>query len=440
MRKSLLTLTLLGLAAATPLSNGHAVELSGAVQAALKGNPEIGVVRQQRETIRHEVREAQGRYLPSVDLELGLGWERSNNSSTRSRASRPTVAGTPNRSLFRKESRLSLTQMVYDGWATPNRVNQQRARLLSAEEHVDETEEIIALRAVESYLEVLRTQELVRLAQANLKIHGDYFRQISARAQGGVGNEADVKQAQGRYSLAQSNLLSFQRDEQDAKAFFLRVVGTFPGQVSKVTAPHNEVPQTFEQALQRAMGNSPAVKSATANIQAARDAHSESKSAFRPRFDIELSGTRNHNLDGVQGVNNDALAMLRMRQNLYRGGQDSARTRRQAERIVEAEAELEKSRREVEENMRISWHALQSARLRLMPLSQHVKSSEETRDAYSEQFDLGQRSLLDLLDAEIELFNARVALINEHLTHDFSAYGILANAGDLAKRFGADAE
>ena len=439
MRKSVLTVTLLGLAAATPFS-ANSMGLGEAVQTALKGNPEIGVARQQRESIRHEVREAQGRYLPSLDLELGAGWERSNNSSTRSRASRPGFFGTPNRSLFRKESRLSATQMIYDGWATPNRVAQQKARLTSAEEHIDETEEIIALSAIEAYLEVLRTQELVRLSDAQLKLHGNYVRQISARAEGGVGNEADVKQAQGRYALAQSNLLSFQRDEQDAKAFFLRVVGQFPGQLTKVQAPHSSVPQTFESALQRAIGNSPAIKSAKSNIEAAREAHSESKSAFRPRFDVELSATRNHNLDGVQGVNHDALAMLRMRQNLYRGGQDSARTRRQAERIVEAEAELEKSKREVEENMRTSWHALQSARLRLMPLSQHVKSSEDTRNAYSEQFDLGQRSLLDLLDAEIELFNARVSLINEHFTHDFAAYGILANAGDLSKRYVASSE
>lgn len=431
MKVKMISLSLVGVLVS---STAMAQTLNEAVNQALQHNPEVVSAVKGAETVSHEVREARSGYYPSVDLELGTGWENSNNVTTRSRPGRGN-GDKPSRDLWRNESRISATQMLYDGRQTKSRVEVQEARLLSAGNHLEETKEIIALRAIDAYLDVLRATENVALAEANLKKHADYVKQISSRAESGASNRADVRQAEGRYSLAQANLLEFQREQQDAEAFFKQIVGEMPADLVPSKAPHDSLPVSFDTALERALANNPAILSDLANIEAAKSGVKEVKSAFRPRITAELSHSRNVNLDGSKGTNNDTLAMIRLRQNLYRGGADVARKKAKKSEVAENEARLENTKRVIEEELRKAWHALQSSRLRMVPLSQHVVSAEQTRDAYKKQFDLGQRSLLDLLDAEIEVFNAKVNLVDEKFTHDFAAYGILANAGDLTERF-----
>lgn len=406
--------------------------LAEAVHTALRSNPEVGVAKHAQTTIEHEIRAARGGYLPTIDLEAGTGYERSNNTTTRGRANRPANGAGGHRDLWRKELRLTLNQMLYDGGLTSSRVNVQKARHASAGNALQEVEENIALRAVDAYLEVLRTQELVQLAQENLQTHVEYTDKISSLAEAGQGNQADVRQAEGRYARAQANVLEFQRQQQDAEAFYQAVVGTVPAGLNSGSGV-NTLPGSFEMALGRATTNSPAIRAAQSNIEVARREYEGTRAPFLPRFDAELAAGQNDDLDGVPGTNDEWLAMLRMRYNLYNGGTDSANRRAANSNVRQAEALLAQAHREVEQNMRNAWHALQSSRLRLQPLQQHVLSAEQTRNAYRSQFDIGQRTLLDLLDAETELFTARTAYLNERYNHDFASYSILASAGELVR-------
>ena len=127
--------------------------------------------------------------------------------------------------------------------------------------------------------------------------------------------------------------------------------------------------------------------------------------------------------------------MARISYNLYNGGADLARKRQQSARVSEARDTLERDRREVEERMFEAWNNLETAKMRLKPLSSHVGSSEETKKAYKSQFDIGQRSLLDLLDTEVEYFNAKTAYINGQYAVDFAMYNVLATTGDIMLAF-----
>lgn len=407
-------------------TTANAETLKEAMGLAISNHPDVKIAVENQSAIKQEWRQAKAGYLPSVDVTLGSGHERSNNSTTRNDASEGA-----HRSLWRNESRLTVSQMLFDGFQTSSNVCQQRYRYLSADHNVNEIMQNTGLRTVQAYLDVLRYNELIALAQKNLETHSKLLQQIKSRTEGGRGSQADVRQAEGRMALAKANLLAAQGDLRKAQATYLQVVGKRAEGLARDKAPIMSLPKTLEDALNRAMENNPAIKSAQHDIQASQAALRGTKSAFYPRLDLDVEAARQHNLDGVKQMNNEYLAMARVSYNLYRGGADLARKREQAARVNEASETLEKDRRFIEEGVYQAWANYETAKARLAPLSQHVTSSDQTRKAYKSQFDIGQRSLLDLLDSEIEVFNAKSALINGQYAVDFSVYEVLTNTGDL---------
>lgn len=415
--------------------SAQARTLNQTVQQALSSNPVISAAQREHAATGYELREARAGYFPTIEIEAATGHERSNNTTTRARAGRGVNEG-GHRSLWRNEASLSLNQMVWDGWETHSNVSEQRARLKSAGHSLFETKEGVALDAVEAHLELLRLTQVVDLAEENLDKHQTYLDQITARVQGGRGSQANVRQAEGRAALAESTLEAFRLDLADAQAAYVRIVGDLPeADLQPVVAPVSDVPAAYEEVLESALESSPAMKAAESDVEAAKAALKGSKASFYPRLDLEISAARNENLNGVEGANNEALALARLSYDLYTGGADTARKRQEIERFAASRYELENARREVTESLKQFWNAYKYAKKRLAALQQHVTSSVQTRDAYQKQFDLGQRSLLDLLDSEVEHFNASVSLINEKYTHIFAAYGIFASMGALSERF-----
>ena len=204
--------------------------------------------------------------------------------------------------------------------------------------------------------------------------------------------------------------------------------------------PRKKLPSSQKNSIARAMDNNPAIHSAQYDVDAAMQAKRNAKSAMYPRLDMELSASRNQNLDGLKGANNDALAMVRMSYNLYRGGADLARKRERASRVEEARQRLEQDRRIVRENVQKAWNSYETTSRRMKPLKSHVAASDKTRIAYKSQFGIGQRSLLDLLDSEVELFNARSAYIDAKYAESFAIYEVLMNTGDVVEHLGLSDE
>lgn len=408
-----------------------AVSLQEAMAKAVVTHPEGLSAEKNQAAIGHQIDMAKAGYRPTIDLTAGTGYEESINPSTRFRAGRGNDANEDDRNLWRNESRLTIRQMIWDGRQTQNRVSQQTNRFESAAYNVADIKNQIALRAAESYLNVLRTKELVALADANLSTHKDYVSKIRERSQGGRAPAADVRQAEGRMNLAEANLVAAKGDLRGAEADYLEVVGEMPNAPVKDATPFANVPADTASAIARAASNSPVIAGAQANIKAARAEEAEANCPFCPRIEAEGGISRNHNLDGVQGVNHDMTAMLYLRQNLYNGGHDVAQRAERGARVQEATDDLEKQRRLVEQAVIKAFARMDTAKGRLVPLTQHVEAATATRNAYRSQFDLGQRSLLDLLDSEVELTNSRAALINGKYDVDATAYAVLANMGDL---------
>jgi adhesin transport system outer membrane protein len=150
-----------------------------------------------------------------------------------------------------------------------------------------------------------------------------------------------------------------------------------------------------------------------------------------PRLDVEAGTSYNNDLDGIKGRNYDASVMLQLRYNLFNGGKDVARRRETAELINQSKEIRDNTYRQVVESMRLSWVAHQTVKNQLDFFKTHRDASIKTNLAYQKQFNIGQRTLLDLLDSANEMFLAKSAYTTAKYDVIFSEYRILTSKGAL---------
>jgi outer membrane protein, adhesin transport system len=421
----------------TAIGGAGAASLEDSVRATLTTNPDVGVVQADREAIDQELRQARAGYLPSIDLRGAAGPEYSNSPGTRNRSTRPEN-GDASTTLMRYESQITLSQMLFDGFATQSEVERQTSRIDSAAHRVQEAAEFVALDAVEAHLDILRNQLLVELARENLAEHqrlGSKVRQLESQ---GASSIADIDQSNARIAAAQTAVATAVGNLRDAQARYISVVGMPAENLENPVVPVAALPESQEAAAAKAAVDNPTVEIANADIDVAKAELRGSRAGYYPRLDVEAGAAANDNLDGVRGGDVEAQALLVLRYNLFRGGADIAREREAFSRVSEARQRLLQAQRDAEREARLAHNALTTAQARLESLRAAVEAQRATRDVYAQQFDLGQRSLLDLLDAENELFVARSNHTTAQFTEMFGVYRVLAVTGDLLMTLNID--
>ncbi len=404
--------------------------LQAVVERTLASNPDVLADRHERKARDQELVQARSGYGPTLELSGALGVEESDNSTVRAQ-------GKQDETLSRRERGIQLRQMLFDGFATRSEVERQRARVTSSAYTLLSSAEQIALRTAEVYLDVLRRTELVRIARENLAVHETTRDQIELRSRSGIGRRADVNQVTGRYALAMANVISEESNLADARSNYLRVTGELPDGLIKPASETLPVPDTMESAVSQALATHPTLLSAEADVTAAQAQHQAARNTLYPRLDVEAGQNWNNNLDGQRGDNDDRSVMLRMRYLLFSSGREQAKRRQTAYLLDEAREVRNNTRRQVTESIRLSWNQFQAQSEQLDYLKQHVESTKRTLEAFHKQFNIGKRTLLDLLDSQNELFDAKRALINTRYDWLFARYRIQAGMGRLLPAIGA---
>jgi adhesin transport system outer membrane protein len=407
----------------------HALDLREAVGHAINTNPEVLVESNQYLSRLEELGQARSGYRPSIDLNAAAGYERTDNNTTR-------ASGEDYRSLTRKEASLTLSQMLFDGFATQSEVERQNARVEAQKRALESATEELGLKAVDTYIKVLLHRNLMALSSENLQAHARIYDQVELRSNSGVGRSSDLAQITGRRASASANMLSDEVNLKDAETNFLRVVGLLPKSLQPIDSDIDTLPATQDEAIQLALENHPTLKSANADVTAAMAQYQASKSVHYPRLDLEVGARYGDDLDGVEGRDDDLTAMLRLRYNLFAGGKDRARNKQNAHLVNEAKAIRNSTYRQIVESIRLSWAAYDVTQKQLVFQNQHVIASEKTRDAYAKQFNLGKRSLLDLLDSENELYEAKRDKTKTRYDHQFSQYRLLVGLNKLKAHLG----
>jgi adhesin transport system outer membrane protein len=412
------------------LTPAGAMSLQEAVSLAISTNPEVGEVSNDRRAIDQELRQGRALYYPQVDVRVASGVEYSDNVTTNAND------GNDNWVMWRKEGSLTLSQLLFDGFFADSEVERQTSRSKSAAYRVQESAEFVGLDAVEAYLEVLRHRERVQLAEDNVAVHRQRLQQVQQRAQAGGGNIADVRQAEARLANAESALVQTQGNLRDAEALFIRVVGQAPETLDGPELPASAIPADVDTAVASAQENSPTVAFARQDVKTAEADVKQQEASLYPDIRLELSTSATDDVDGRDRTEYDASALVVFRYNLYRGGADVARIREFKWRLAEAIDAMHTNERRVSEDARVSWNAMEVSHSNVEILQRQVEANVRTRDVYKQQFEIGQRGLLDLLDADNELFLARDSLITATYAEIFANYRLLATMGALQKALG----
>ncbi|MFM9885050.1 MAG: TolC family outer membrane protein [Burkholderiales bacterium] len=400
----------------------HAQTLNEAVGLALPASPDANASISRRLAAEQQVSQARGGFLPKVDAHAGYGWQHLDTAQSRLLDKSHDV-------LWRQAHGVSLTQMLFDGDVVRSDVDQARARLDSASYRVSSVTENQVLQVVGAYLEVLRRTETLGLASENLAQHERIYDLIRKRTDSGVGRRADLEQADARLALARASLRQERGFWDDAQTVFIRLMRRVPQSLQMPYPPMEGFPGTRAAAIDAALERNPGIKAAQSDLAAAFAQREGARAGFWPRVDLELQST--HDRNAVIGRSYDSTALVRLRYNLFRGGADEARVRETAYLIDEAKHLIERIRRESEETVAIALSAYATARERNVELERYVRASEATREAYTGQFNIGQRSLLDLLNAENELFSARLARTTGFFTEMAGVYRVWAGIGIL---------
>ncbi|MDY0013010.1 MAG: TolC family outer membrane protein [Rhodocyclaceae bacterium] len=401
-------------------STAPAATVREAAQKAVLTNPEVQARWHLFLSAAQEQEVARGGYLPRVDLSAGVGREHQHDP------------GLGDRDYTRRGATLSLSQMVYDGFATASEVSRLGHAKLTRYYELMDASEGAALEAARAYGDVLRYRELVKLAQDNYVQHKQVFDQIAERVKAGVGRRVDLEQASGRLALAESNLLTEASNLHDVSARYQRIVGEVPAAaLPPLELGREGIPPAVAEALRQAYTGSPAYAAAAENVRAAQAELEGRRSRFQPRVDLRARQDVGQNIDGVDGHSNTRVVELVLNYNLFNGNADKAALGQYAERLNAARDQRDKSCRDIRQTLSIAHNDVQRLEEQLRYLDQHQLAIAKARDAYRKQFDIGQRTLLDLLDTENEYFQARRAYISAVFDQTIAKVRTLAGMGRL---------
>lgn len=423
--------TLLALTAAVTIAVGGAAQaepaepMREAAMEAVLSNPDVQARWHAFRAAGEQQREARGGFLPEIDLNARTGYQRQ----------RYDDSSIPDRTSHPQGIDITLTQMLYDGFGVSSDVNRlgevQRVRYFELREATEET----AQEAVQAFADVQRQRTLVQLAQENYDAHKETYDQIMDQAEQGVGRGSDLEQASGRLALADSNLLTERQNLHDVTARYYRVVGMAPPEetVDLVGVFADEpLPDTVQDAVSEAITSSPAMFAANRSIEAAQLQRKVARSRFHPRLDFRIRHAYENDVLERQDVwVHDTLAQFVLSWNLYRGGSDQARLRRATDEFNGAREDQEVVCRNVRQTLSVAYNDIRSLESQLRFLRQHRDSSDRVRTAYRQQFQIGQRSLLDLLDTENEYFEASRALVNAQHDYELAKARALNGMGRL---------
>ena len=411
------------LAQAAP--EGAPATLKEVAQQAVLSSPEVTSKWHNYKAAEEEVGVARGGFLPRIDATAGGGRESLKTPSE------------SQKDYTRSGFGLSLNQMLFDGFATHNEVKRlDKARLVRYYELLDASENI-ALEAARAYLDVLRYRFLVNLAEDNYVQHKATHEQLIRRTQSGVGRRIDLEQAGSRLALAEINLTTETANLHDVTARYQRLVNSQPpGSVIPPSQLSNGLPASQKAAQDVLYKKNPALLAAVENIEAAERDMAVRRAAYSPKLDFRARTDHTKNYLGVDGDRVQNVAELVINWNLFNGGSDRARERQYGERKNIALDLREKACRDTRQTLSIAYNDV----LRLKELANYLATQvsllEKTRDAYRDQFNVGQRTLLDLLDTENELLSARRNAVNADTDLSLAYLRTYAGMGTLLEYLG----
>lgn len=426
-RIQVILLCFLGLLAGAvgPAVAAEQFSITDAINYAVKSHPGVGEASANRRATEAELRQTQSTLLPQVRLEARTGYNRFNNTDL-------TPPLTNNATwLAQTNQTVIVRQLLFDGFSSINDIWRQAARVDAAAARVHERTELIALDAISAYIEVTRYLDIVRVAENNVAEHRKIFANVQARFRGGRAGEGDLEQAAERVASAEAAYQQYRRNLDEARAMYRSAVGLEPFNL-RFPSRLRQLPRSREEALSVALSDNPTIKAARADADAARYAFRTTDGTLSPTVSLEGRAQKDYNASStLPGHSTNQSGLMVFSWDVFRGGQDSWRRVEMSERYIEASQRHARLQREAFSSVDKAWAARTIASEQVAALQRQVESDRKVISAYTKEYELGQRSLIDLLNAHNQYFSGLVGLDSARGVAVFGDYQLLAFVGRL---------
>ncbi len=412
--------------------NLQALTLNKVLDDVLTTNPVVLERLKNYDKTVYDLKISKSEYAPSIDFISSFGYERTLEKHT----STPFQA--EGYHIYRNT--LSVTQNLFNGFGTRNRVNYEKARVMAAAYNFVEKTNDVAFNVVKEYINVLKYYDLYRLEKENILLTSDILNKTKELSDSGSGAFSDVKKVDASLQLAEFNFLTHQNNLMDAEFSLGKLLGRKINH-SELTLPKFEflLPASMDEAASHAIDVNPSLLVTDYNITASKAALAQSKSKFSPTLDLQLEYNLDKNTSAEAGHSRNYSALLVFKQNLYRGNADVNEMKKNKINVMQEFENQREIKRQIIEGLQLSWSAYIMIEKQLGFLKSYEKESKASLDLYREEFEDGSRTLIDLLTAQDDYISAR----NKYIvaSHDwlFSKYRILDSMGELINSlFGSD--
>lgn len=329
---------------------------------------------------------------------------------------------------------VQINQSIFNGFQTDNSVRQAESSVLGSRENLSNSEQNTLFSSASAYMNVLRDTAILDLQRNNVEVIDEQLRQTRDRFNVGEVTRTDVAQAESRLALARSQASAAEANLRTSVAQYRQVIGVEPRQLAPGRPLDKLLPKTVDSALKTAFEEHPAIKGALHAVDAAELQVKIDEGALVPQVGVRGTVAQRYN-NQLQGDNlTSASVVAQLTVPIYEGGQTYALTRQAKETVGQRRLEADSIRDQVRAAIISSWGQLEAARAQIIAAQSQVDASETALNGVREEARVGQRTTLDVLNAQQELLSARVNLITAQRDRVVASYAVVQSMGRLNSR------
>jgi outer membrane protein len=425
-------LAITGLAVAVLSSPAGADTLEWALVQAYQNNPTLNAQRASLRAQDEAVPQALSGYRPRVAATASVGNQYQRTLSKSAGATGPVYTGS-NFDNTPHSVGVTATQTLFNGFQTANKTRQAEAQVSAGRATLAFTESTVLLNAATAYMNLLRDAAILDLQRRNVEVLQEQLRQTRDRFNVGEVTRTDVAQAESRLAAGRAQVLTAESNYITSRATYRQVIGVDPGKLAAASPVDRFSPRTLAAAIEAGREFNPQVAAAMFGIDVALLQVKINEGALLPTLTGQLSFNQAYETNNstiLQQMTASATAQLTVP--IYQGGQEFSLIRQSKETLGQQRITLDTTRDLVQQNVTQSWGQLEAAKAQIQATTAQVNSAEIALNGVREEARVGQRTTLDVLNAQQELVNARVALVTAQHDRVVASYALLAAAGGLS--------
>ena len=419
MRGALVSITAMVVSAA--LGSVHAETLRDALAYAYLYNPTLKAARAQLRATDEGVAQAKSGFRPTITGDIQHSYEK---------VSTQPPSGVEGDDYPRSYS-VTLNQPIFRGFRTINAIRGAEALVEAGREDLRTSEQTVILDSITAFVDVVRDQALLALRLNNVKVLAEQQRATKERFDVGEVTRTDVAQAEARSAGAESDVSAARANLQASRATYARLIGRQPGTLSDPGPARRLVPKALPAALQTGEGQNPTILAAIFRERAQDHIVKQTKGELLPSVDLQASFTRSFDAGG--GVERQDVTTVtgHVSVPIYEAGEVSARIRENIETRSQLRHQIDEARELVRSNITSAWGTLIATRAQITSGTAQVEANTVALSGVREEEKVGQRTVLDVLNAEQELLDAQVALTTSKRDLVVASYSVLNAMGVL---------